>query len=78
MAGTVLYQLIRNHKRFIEQLAKARAEFAEQTGSATRVTEAPRVQQQGSTARVYRLDGTPATESSQGILIQNNQKFVRK
>jgi len=78
MAGTVLYQLIRNHKRFIEQLAKARAEFAEQTGSATRVAEAPRVQQQGSTARVYRLDGTPATESSQGILIQNNQKFVRK
>jgi acid phosphatase (class A) len=78
MAGTVLYQLIRNHKRFIEQLAKARAEFAEQTGSATRVTEAPRVQQQGSTARVYRLDGTPASESSQGILIQNNQKFVRK
>jgi acid phosphatase (class A) len=78
MAGTVLYQLIRNHKRFIEQLAKASAEFAEQTGSATRVTEAPRVQQQGSTARVYRLDGTPATESSQGILIQNNQKFVRK
>ena len=57
MAGTVLYQLIRNHKRFVEQLAKARAEFAEQTGSATRVTEAPRVQQQGSTARVYRLDG---------------------
>ena len=78
MAGTVLYQLIRNHKRFIEQLAKARAEFAEQTGSATRVAEAPRVQQQGSTARVYRLDGTPASESSQGILIQNNQKFVRK
>lgn len=78
MAGTVLYQLIRNHKRFIEQLAKARAEFAEQTGSATRVTEAPRAQQQGSTARVYRLDGTPASESSQGILIQNNQKFVRK
>ena len=78
MAGTVLYQLIRNHKRFVEQLAKARAEFAEQTGSATRVTEAPRVQQQGSTARVYRLDGTPASKSSQGILIQNNQKFVRK
>lgn len=58
--------------------AQARAEFAEQTGSATRVTEAPRVQQQGSTARVYRLDGTPASESSQGILIQNNQKFVKK
>ena len=32
MAGSVLYQLIRNHERFIGQLARARAEFAEKTG----------------------------------------------
>lgn len=77
MAGTVLYQLIRNHKRFIQQLAKARAEFAEQTGSALRVAEAPHARQQRSTARIYRLDGTLANESSEGILIKNNQKFIR-
>ncbi len=29
MAGSVLYQMIRNHERFISQLAKARTEFAE-------------------------------------------------
>ena len=78
MAGNVLYQLIRNHERFIGQLAKARAEFAEKTGNATRIAETPRIQQQNSSARVYRLDGTPADDSSRGILIQNNQKFVRK
>ena len=78
MAGSVLYQLIRNHERFIGQLAKARAEFAEKTGNATRIAETPRIQQQNSSARVYRLDGTPADDSSRGILIQNNQKFVRK
>ena len=78
MAGSVLYQLIRNHERFIGQLAKARAEFAEKTGNATRIAETPRTQQQNSSARVYRLDGTPADDSSRGILIQNNQKFVRK
>ena len=78
MAGSVLYQLIRNHERFIGQLAKARAEFAEKTGNATRIAETPRTQQQNSLARVYRLDGTPADDSSRGILIQNNQKFVRK
>ena len=77
-AGSVLYQLIRNHERFIGQLAKARAEFAEKTGSATRMTDAPRTQQQNASARVYRLDGTPADDSSNGILIQNDQKFVRK
>ena len=78
MAGSVLYQLIRNHERFIGQLAKARAEFAEKTGNATRIAETPRIQQQNSSVRVYRLDGTPADDSSRGILIQNNQKFVRK
>ena len=78
MAGSVLYLLIRNHERFIEQLAKARAEFAEKKGSATRIAEAPQAQQQNSSARVYRLDGTPANDSSRGILIQNNKKFVRK
>ena len=78
MAGSVLYHLIRNHERFIGQLAKARAEFAEKTGNATRIAETPRIQQQNSSARVYRLDGTPADDSSRGILIQNNQKFVRK
>ena len=78
MAGNVLYQMIRNHERFIEQLAKARAEFAEKTGDATRVADAPRSQQQNSPARVYHLDGTPATDSSHGVLIQDNQKFVNR
>ena len=78
MAGSVLYQLIRNHERFIEQLAKARAEFAEKTGHAAQIPEAPHAQQQNSSARVYRLDGTPANDSSHGVLIQNNQKFVKK
>ena len=78
MAGSVLYQMIRNHERFIEQLAKARAEFAEKTGNTTRITDAPRTKQQDSSARVYRLDGTPADHSSHDILIQDDQKFVRK
>ena len=78
MAGNVLYQLIRNHERFIGQLAKARAEFAEKTGNKTRVSEAPHAQQQKSLARTYHLDGTLANDSSHGIVIQNNSKFVRK
>jgi hypothetical protein len=78
MAGSVLYQLIRNHERFIGQLAKARAEFAEKTGNASRISEAPQAQQQNSSARIYRLDGTSANDSSNGTLIQNSQKFVRK
>jgi acid phosphatase (class A) len=78
MAGNVLYLLIRNHERFIEQLAKARAEFAEKTGGSTQIVEASGSQQQNASARIYRLDGTPADNSSHGILIQNNRKFVNK
>ena len=84
MAGNVLYQLIRNHERFIEQLAKARAEFAEKTavstslGNVIRIDEATPPQQKNSSARIYHLDGTPANDASQGILIQNSQKVVRK
>ena len=84
MAGSVLYQLIRNHERFIEQLAKARAEFAEKTavstslGNVIRIDEAAHAQKNNSSARIYHLDGTPANEASQGILIQNSQKVVRK
>jgi acid phosphatase (class A) len=78
MAGNVLYQMIRNHERFIGQLARARAEFAEKTGNATRLSEAPQAQPQHSSSRTYRLDGTPANNASHGILIQNNQKIVRK
>ncbi len=78
MAGSVLYHMIRNHERFIEQLAKARAEFVEKTSGATRMTDTPRPQQQNASARIYHLDGTPADNTSHGILIQNHQKIVRK
>ena len=78
MAGSVLYQLIRNHERFIGQLAKARAEFAAKAGGATRASEALRTQQKSASPHVYHLNGTPADEASHGILVQNNQKFVRK
>ncbi len=78
MAGTVLYQLIRNHERFIQQLAKARAEFAEKKSSPSRIADASLTRQQSASARIYHLDGTPADSSSEGILIQNHQKIIRK
>ena len=76
MAGTVLYQLIRSHERFIEQLAKARAEFKEKTGQSVGVRSAAIVEHPAT--RAYRLDGTPATDSTQGIIIENGKKVVRR
>ena len=76
MAGSVLYQLIRSHERFIEQLAKARAEFKEKTGESAPVQSARIVPMADGPA--YTLQGTPATASTRGIVIKGNQKVVRK
>ena len=78
MAGNVLYQMIRNNERFIGQLEKARAEFKAKQAEATKVASTRAVAQAEGTARIYRLDGTPASESSRGLLIQDNKKVVRK
>ena len=78
MAGSVLYQLIRNHERFIEQLAKARAEFTEKTGGiSTKVNNTTNSQSEGS-AHIYRIDGTSANGKAKGVVITNGQKVLRK
>ena len=76
MAGSVLYQLIRSHERFIGQLARARAEFKEKTGESTSVNSARIVPITEGSA--YTLQGTPAMASTRGIVIEGNQKVVRK
>ena len=76
MAGSVLYQLIRSHERFVEQLAKARAEFKEKTDESTSVNSARIVSITEGPA--YTLQGTPATANTRGIVIENQQKVVRK
>ena len=78
MAGSVLYQMIRNHERFIGQLARARAEFAEKTGGMSNVANPAGVSQRGSSAQIYHINGTPATDNTKGIVIANGQKVARK
>lgn len=78
MAGSVLYQMIRNHERFISQLARARAEFAEKTGGMSNVIGVSNTMQREGSAVIYRINGTPASESAKGIVIANGQKEVRR
>ena len=78
MAGSVLYQMIRNHERFIGQLERARAEFAEKTGGMSNVIGTNSTLQQEGSAQIYRIDGTPANDNTKGIVITNGQKVVRR
>ena len=78
MAGSVLYQMIRNHERFIGQLERARAEFAEKTGGMSKVINNTNAKQNEGSALIYRIDGTSATDNTKGVVIANGQKAVRK
>lgn len=78
MAGSVLYQMIRNHERFIGQLARARAEFAEKTGSMSNVFNNTNNNQNSGSAHIYHIDGTSANNNAKGIVIANGQKVVRR
>lgn len=60
---------------FRELLAAARTEYENLT---TSVQPVAIPQQQTGESQTYRLDGIPATESTHGIVIENNKKFVRR
>ena len=78
LAGSVLYQMIRNHERFIAQLAKARAEFAEKTGAMSNVINNTNDKQGEGTARIYHIDGKPANDNTKGVVIANRKKVARR
>ena len=70
--------MIRNHERFIGQLAKARAEFTEKTGGMSNVINSTLNKQNEGSAQIYRIDGTSANDYNKGIVIENGQKVVRR
>lgn len=60
---------------FRELMAAARAEYQNLTASVPSIAIPVRQLEQ---AHTYRIDGIPATESTHGIVIENNKKFVRQ
>ncbi len=69
------YARLHTNAEFLADIAAARAEFAQKSGQET---AAPAVNAtQRSSARVYRIDGTPASDNTHGIVIEENQKRVR-
>ena len=77
LAASAAYARLHTSERFLEQMKKAREEYQQLKGITTDVRSAQVVAHPAST-RAYRLDGTPATESTRGILIEGSQKMVRK
>ena len=76
LAASAAYARLHTSERFLEQMKKAREEYQRLTGEPTAVSAAQVVEHPA--ARAYTLQGTPATASTRGIVIQNQQKVVIK
>ena len=69
------YARLHTNAEFLADIAAARAEFAEKSGQETAASAVNATQR--SSARVYRIDGAPASDTTHGIVIEDNQKKVR-
>lgn len=76
LAASVLYVKLQGNERFKAQLAKAKEEFAQKTGSTAKVVNMQNETSAKST-RAYTISGIPATSNTRGIIIKNNRKSVR-
>jgi len=78
LAASLLYIKLQGNERFQEQMAKARQEFKEMTDGKTRISTPVNTQSATSNARIYTLSGQPATSGTQGIVIVNNKKILKR
>ena len=76
LAASAAYARLHTSERFLEQMKKAREEYQRLKGETTPVQSARVVPMTDGPA--YTLQGTPATASTRGIVIQNQLKVVRK
>lgn len=75
MAAGLLFSILQTNDEFQAMMKLARQEYAEKKTSAVNAPASPNL---GHMAKIYRIDGTPATESTSGIVIADGKKTVRK
>ncbi|MBQ9641836.1 MAG: phosphatase PAP2 family protein [Bacteroidaceae bacterium] len=76
-AASIGFCALQGSPEFIAQMQKAQAEYKEKTGQSVGISRTAATVEHPAT-RAYRLDGTPATDTTRGILIQNQQKIIKK
>lgn len=73
-AGSIGFCALQGCEEFVAQMKKAQQEYKEKT-SQTAVNSVKTAEQ--TATRVYRLDGTPATSTTRGVIVAGQKKFVR-
>ena len=75
-AASIGFCALQGSEAFIAQMKKAQQEYKEKTGSAGVGAAVVPMQQQS--ARIYRIDGTPADKDANGLIIEQGQKRIRR
>ena len=73
-AASVGFCALQSSEAFIAQMKKAQLEYMEKTSGDVFV---PAATVEHPATRAYRLNGTPATDSTRGIVVEANRKAVR-
>ena len=75
------YARLHTNTEFLADMAAAREEYQRLSGQSSAISTpnyAPSTVQSSSSARIYNINGTPATEQSRGIVIQGDKKYFIK
>ena len=78
LAASAAYARLHTSERFLEQMKKAREEYQRLKGESTSVQSARIIPMATTDSHAYTLQGTSATASTRGIVIQNQQKILRR
>lgn len=73
-AGSIGFCALQGCEEFVAQMKKAQQEYKEKT-SQTAVNSVKTAEQ--TATRAYRLDGTPATSTTRGVIVAGQKKFVK-
>ncbi len=76
LAASAAYAKLHTSERFLEQMAKARKEFADKKNGTP--VNAVTKEQMGHTGRTYTIDGKKANRETHGIIISDGIKRVKK
>lgn len=77
LAASAAYARLHTSERFLEQMRKARAEYQAIKDKTLAVPSATIVPMNTRSRQAYTLQGTTATKTTRGIVIDNGQKTVR-
>ena len=78
LAASAAYARLHTSERFLEQMKKAREEYQRLKGESTPVQQSSIAPMTTIGSSAYTLQGTPATATTRGIIIQKQRKMVRK